>query len=459
MSTLQFDNEIQAQRDFFHTDTTKNTQFRIAQLKKLQVILKQNESKMAEAIYLDFGKSEFDFFTTEMSILYSDIAESIKKINSWSKRKRVRTNVVNLPGKSYIIPEPLGVSLIIGAWNYPYQLCFSPAIAAISAGCTVVLKPSELPSRTSAVMAEIINSNFDPGFFRVIEGGVPEMTALLNQRYDKIFFTGSIPVGKIVYQAAAKNLTPVTLELGGKSPAFVTSSCNLDVTVRRLVWAKYLNAGQTCIAPDYIMVDAAIKSTFIEKLIQEIERSDFSVQNGNYVQIINERNYDRLSSLLDTKNIHYGGQMDREKRHISPTLLTDVSFDDTIMQEEIFGPILPILTYTNLDEAIQHVKQRPKPLSLYVFSTDNAERNKLLAAISFGGGAVNDAIMHIANPHLPFGGVGDSGMGSYHGQAGFKAFSHEKSIFQKSNYFEPSLKYSPHTPARFKWIKRLMTWM
>ena len=459
MSTIRFDSEIQAQRDFFQTDTTKNTQFRIAQLKKLQVILKQNESKMAEAIYLDFGKSEFDFFTTEMSILYSDIAESIKKINHWSKRKRVRTNVVNLPGKSYIIPEPLGVSLIIGAWNYPYQLCFSPAIAAISAGCTVVLKPSELPTRTSAVMAEIINSNFDPGFFRVIEGGVPEMTALLNQRYDKIFFTGSIPVGKIVYQAAAKHLTPVTLELGGKSPAFVTSSCNLDVTVRRLVWAKYLNAGQTCIAPDYILVDAAIKSTFIEKLIQEIERSNFSVENGNYVQIINERNFDRLTGLLDAKKVYYGGQMDREKRHISPTLLTDVSFDDTIMQEEIFGPILPILAFTNLDEAIQLVKQRPKPLSLYVFSTDNAERNKLLAAISFGGGAVNDAIMHIANPHLPFGGVGDSGMGSYHGQAGFKAFSHEKSIFQKSNYFEPSLKYSPHTPLRFKWIKRLMTWM
>jgi aldehyde dehydrogenase (NAD+) len=459
MSDIQFSSEIQAQRDFFLSDTTKNTHFRIAQLKKLRAVLKENETKMAEAIFLDFGKSEFDLYTTELSIIYGDIDESVKKIKSWSKRRRARTNVLNMPAKSFIIPEPLGVSLIIGAWNYPFQLCLSPAIAAISAGCTVVLKPSELPSRTSAVMAEMINSQFDPGFFRVIEGGVPEMTALLNEKYDKIFFTGSIPVGKIVYQAAAKYLTPVTLELGGKSPAFVTASCNMDVTVRRLVWAKFLNAGQTCIAPDYLLIEKSMESVFLQKFIAEIERSKFAVENGNYVQIVNERNFDRVAQHLAGQVIFYGGQMDREKRYIAPTILTNITFDHPIMKDEIFGPILPIISFTSIDDAIQYVKQRPKPLSLYVFSDNRDEQNKILSSISFGGGSVNDAIMHIANQYLPFGGVGDSGMGNYHGIAGFRAFSHEKSILHKGNFFEPSLKYSPHTVSRLNWIKRLMSWI
>jgi aldehyde dehydrogenase (NAD+) len=423
MSEIQFTNEIQQQRDFFFSGKTKDIDFRIAQLKKLKQLLIDHETKMAEAILLDFGKSEFDLYTTELSIIYSDIDESIKKVKSWSKRKRIRTNVLNMPAKSFIIPEPLGVSLIIGAWNYPFQLSFSPAVAAITAGCTVILKPSELPSRTSAVMAEIVNTHFTPGFFRVIEGGVPEMTALLKEKYDKIFFTGSIPVGKIVYQAAAKYLTPVTLELGGKSPAFVTASCNMDVTVRRLVWAKFLNAGQTCIAPDYVLIEKSIEATFLQKFIAEIERSKFAVENGNYVQIINERN-----------------------------------FDHPIMTDEIFGPILPFISFTNLDDAILEVKQRPKPLALYVFSDSREEQNKILSTISFGGGSVNDAMMHIVNPNLPFGGVGDSGMGNYHGIAGFRAFSHEKSVLHKSNYFEPTLKYSPHTPSRLLWIKRLLKW-
>jgi aldehyde dehydrogenase (NAD+) len=458
MSEIQFTNEIQQQRDFFFSGKTKDIDFRIAQLKKLKQLLIDHETKMAEAILLDFGKSEFDLYTTELSIIYSDIDESIKKVKSWSKRKRIRTNVLNMPAKSFIIPEPLGVSLIIGAWNYPFQLSFSPAVAAITAGCTVILKPSELPSRTSAVMAEIVNTHFTPGFFRVIEGGVPEMTALLKEKYDKIFFTGSIPVGKIVYQAAAKYLTPVTLELGGKSPAFVTASCNMDVTVRRLVWAKFLNAGQTCIAPDYVLIEKSIEATFLQKFIAEIERSKFAVENGNYVQIINERNFDRVASHLSGQEVFYGGNMDREQRHISPTLMTNVNFDHPIMTDEIFGPILPFISFTNLDDAILEVKQRPKPLALYVFSDSREEQNKILSTISFGGGSVNDAMMHIVNPNLPFGGVGDSGMGNYHGIAGFRAFSHEKSVLHKSNYFEPTLKYSPHTPSRLLWIKRLLKW-
>ena len=458
MSDIQFTKEIQQQRDFFFSGKTRDIDFRIAQLKKLKQLIMENETKMADAIFLDFGKSEFDLYTTELSIIYSDINESIKKVKSWSKRKRIRTNVLNMPAKSFIMPEPLGVSLIIGAWNYPFQLSFSPAVAAITAGCTVILKPSELPSRTSAIMAEIVNTHFDPGFFRVIEGGVPEMTALLKEKYDKIFFTGSIPVGKIVYEAAAKFLTPVTLELGGKSPAFVTAKCNMDVTVRRLVWAKFLNAGQTCIAPDYVLIEKSIETTFLQKFIAEIERSKFAVENGNYVQIINERNFDRVSAHLSGQKIFYGGKMNREQRHISPTLLTDIAFDHPIMTVEIFGPILPIISFTNLDDAIYQVKQRPKPLALYVFSDNREEQNKILSSISFGGGSVNDAMMHIVNPNLPFGGVGDSGMGNYHGIAGFRAFSHEKSVLHKSNYFEPSIKYSPHTPSRLLWIKRLLKW-
>ncbi len=458
MSDIQFTKEIQQQRDFFFSGKTRDINFRIAQLKKLKQLIMENETKMAEAILLDFGKSEFDLYTTELSIIYTDINESIKKVKSWSKRKRIRTNVLNMPAKSFIIPEPLGVSLIIGAWNYPFQLSFSPAIAAITAGCTVILKPSELPSRTSAIMAEIVNTHFDPGFFRVIEGGVPEMTALLKEKYDKIFFTGSIPVGKIVYEAAAKFLTPVTLELGGKSPAFVTAKCNMDVTVRRLVWAKFLNAGQTCIAPDYVLIEKSIEEKFLQKFIAEIERSKFAVENGNYVQIINERNFERVSAHLAGQEIFYGGKMDREQRHISPTLLTDIAFDHPIMADEIFGPILPIISFANLDDAILQVKQRPKPLALYVFSDNRDEQKKILSSISFGGGSVNDAMMHIVNPNLPFGGVGDSGMGNYHGHASFRAFSHEKSILHKSNYFEPSIKYSPHTASRLLWIKRMLKW-
>src|SRR5574343_1833654 len=286
---------IENQRLFFNTNQTKEISFRTEQLKKLNQLLVQYEAEMIDAIQQDFGKSEFDVYTTELAILHSDIDLTLKKIKSWAKWKRVRTNLTNFPAKSYIVPEPLGVSLIIGAWNYPYQLSLAPAIAALAAGNTVVLKPSELPENTSKVMAKMINDNFDPRILRVIEGGVEITTELLNNKFDKIFFTGSVPVGKIVYQAAAKNMTPVTLELGGKSPAIVAADCDLDVTIKRLVWAKFLNAGQTCIAPDYIFVDAKIENIFLAKLEAEIERSEFSIENGNYVCIINDRNVKQLS--------------------------------------------------------------------------------------------------------------------------------------------------------------------
>lgn len=447
---------IDQQRAFFNTNRTKDTDFRIEQLQRLKTLLVSNQNRLNEAIYADFKKSPFETFTNEFGLVFLDIDEACSKLKKWSKRKRVRTNWVNFPAKSYIIPEPLGVSLVIGAWNYPYQLSFAPVIAAIAAGNTVILKPSELPSHTSRIMAELINSHFDPVFFHVIEGGITETTALLEQRFDKIFFTGSPNVGRIVYQAAAKHLTPVTLELGGKSPAIFTENANLKMGVKRLIWAKFLNSGQTCIAPDYVLLPKSMKEEFLLLAKQEIELAQYSVQNENYIQIINDRNVQRLKQLLDPGKVYYGGKIDEEMRIIEPTLLHNISFSDPIMQEEIFGPLLPILTYDSLDEAIAEVKNREKPLSCYIFTNDSALKNKLLSEISFGGGAVNEAIMHISNSRLPFGGVGQSGTGSYHGEAGFKAFSHYKSVLEKATWFETKLKYSPYSEGKLKWIKRLM---
>lgn len=447
---------IDQQRAFFNSNQTKHPDFRIEQLQRLKTLLLSNQNRLNEAIYADFKKSPFETFTNEFGLVFLDIDEACSKLKSWSKRKRVRTNWVNFPAKSYIIPEPLGVSLVIGAWNYPYQLSFAPAIAAIAAGNTVILKPSELPSHTSRIMAELINEHFDSSFFHVVEGGITETTELLEQRFDKIFFTGSPNVGRIVYQAAAKHLTPVTLELGGKSPAIFTPDADLKMGIKRLIWAKFLNSGQTCIAPDYILIPRSLKDQFLALAKDEIIQAQYSVENGNYIQIINDRNVARLEKLIDPEKVYFGGQIKNTERIIEPTILHNVAFSDPIMQEEIFGPLLPVLTYDSLDEAVAEIKNREKPLSCYIFTKDSGLKNKLLHEISFGGGAVNEAIMHISNSRLPFGGVGQSGTGSYHGEAGFKAFSHYKSILEKANWMETKLKYSPYSEGKLKWIKRLM---
>lgn len=447
---------VSQQRAFFNSNATKSVAFRIQQLRKLKNALQTNEQALMKAIDSDFKKSEFDTYTNELMLVYADINEAVRKVKKWVRRKRTRTNLINFPAKSYVIPEPLGVSLIIGAWNYPYQLSFAPMVAAIAAGCTVILKPSELPAATSRVMARIIAENFPQEYITVVEGSISETTALLEQKFDKIFFTGSVPVGHIVYQAAAKQLIPVTLELGGKSPAFITESCNMKMSVKRLVWAKFLNAGQTCIAPDYVLVHQSVKQTFLDALSAEIHQSDFRIENGNYVQIINHRNGERLSALLDQSTIYLGGTYNRETRYFEPTVLTDSTFEDRVMQEEIFGPILPVITYNDLSEAIQQVKERPKPLSCYIFTSDLRIKQRILQEVSFGGGAVNDAIMHVSNSHLPFGGVGESGIGSYHGIAGFNAFSHYKSILDKPTWFELNLKYSPHSLKKLNFIKKVL---
>lgn len=451
-----YDQIVANQRSFFRSEATKSIAFRIEQLKKLKAVLQKNEDLLMKAIHQDFHKSEFDTYSNELGLVYTDIKEAIKKVKHWSKTKRVGTNLINFPAKSYIIPEPLGVALVIGAWNYPYQLAFAPIVAALAAGCTVVLKPSELPSNTSRAMAQVINENFNANYLTVVEGGVQETTSILEQRFDKIFFTGSSKVGKIVYQAAAKHLTPVTLELGGKSPAFITESCHIKMTAKRLVWAKFLNAGQTCIAPDYLLVHRSIKKEFTEAIIVEIKASQFSLENENYVQIVNEQNVQRLIQLIDPQKVIYGGTYDLEKRIIEPTVIDNVTYQDKIMQEEIFGPLLPLIEYTDISEAITYVKEGEKPLSCYVFTKDAATKRRILKEISFGGGGVNEAIMHITTSKLPFGGVGSSGMGSYHGEAGFKTFSHFKSILDKPNWLELNLKYSPRTKTKLNLIKKIM---
>ena len=447
---------LQQQKTFFNSHATKDLDFRKAQLQKLKKVVKSNEKLLYDAIYQDFGKSEFETFGTEISFVYKDIDYYLKNLKSFAKPKSVLTNIVNQMGSSKIVFEPLGNCLVIGAWNYPYQLTLTPVIAAIAAGNTCVIKPSELPENTMKAMAKLINENFDPQFLYVVEGGVEETTAILKLRFDKIFFTGSPRVGKIVYKAAAEHLTPVTLELGGKSPAFVTEKADLQIAAKRIVWGKFINAGQTCVAPDYLYVAENIKAKFLKVLIEEIKKRNYTDNVDHYCKIINERNFDRLEKMIDREKVVFGGETNREKRYISPTVLDHVTWEDAVMQEEIFGPILPILTYKNLETAMQTVVEGEKPLSAYLFSNDAKEQELFTEKLSFGGGCINDTLMHLSNDRLPFGGVGNSGIGHYHGKFGFEAFSHQKAILKKSNYLEPELKYPPYSDAKLNILKKLL---
>ena len=447
---------VARQRHFFDSNASKPIAFRITQLQKLKSLFENNEVALQEAIRKDYGKEVFETFLTEFLFVYDEIAVATQNLNEWSRRKAVATNLLNAPATSYIIPEPLGVSLVIGPWNYPYQLSIGPAIAALAAGCTVVLKPSELTVHSSALLARLITETFDPDCFAVVLGGIPETTALLAQKFDMIFFTGSVPVGRIVYEAAAKQLTPVVLELGGKCPTIIAPDSKLEIAVRRLVWAKFLNAGQTCIAPDYVCVHRSRYLEFLDRIALEIERADYRLENGNYVRIVNERNASRVASLIDHDKVVVGGHYNVAERHVDPTVIKDVAWGDSVMQEEIFGPVLPVMVYDNLDELIGQIKSRPKPLALYLFTEDLATKEKVLGDLSFGGGCINDAVMHVSNGELPFGGVGQSGTGHYHGEAGFRAFSHYKSILDRAVVTDPDVKYSPHSEEKLQLLKAVV---
>lgn len=447
---------VKVQRSYFNSNVTKPIEFRIDQLKKLKKILQDNNDALAEAVFKDFGKSKFETILTELFVVFDDLNMAIEKLPEWAAIKSAATNMLNTPADCYIIPEPFGVSFVIGPWNYPYQLTLAPLVAAIAAGCTAVIKPSELTAHCSALMAKLINENFEPQYLLVVEGGIPETTQLLEQKFDKIFFTGSVPVGKVVYQAAAKYLTPVTLELGGKSPVIIMQDNDLEVTIRRLVWAKFLNSGQTCIAPDYIYVHKSIEQKFLEMLIDEIKLREYKIENENFVQIVNVRNAERLVGMIDPAKVYYGGVYDIDKRLIEPIIMTNVTWYDKVMQQEIFGPLLPVIAFENLDNVITEIKAQPKPLALYLFTKDDAVKKKVLSEVSFGGGCINEAVMHVSIGSLPFGGVGDSGMGSYHGEEGFKTFSHFKSIIDKPLTGEPDIKYAPYNNEKLKMLESLL---
>ena len=453
---MNFQEILNEQKEFFNSQKTKNIKFRKRALQKLKEAILKNEDLMYEAIYKDFGKSKFDTFTTEISFVLKEIEFYLKNLNSLSSPKKVRTNLANQLGSSKIYSEPLGNTLVIGAWNYPYQLSLSPLIAAVAAGNTCILKPSEVAENSMKAMAKIINENFPREYLFAVEGGVEEITGILELKFDKIFFTGSTKVGKIVYEAAAKNLTPVTLELGGKSPAIVAASANLEVAARRIVWGKFLNAGQTCVAPDYILVDERVKDSLVTSLKKYIQKFSYNADSEQYTQIINEKNFERLIKMIDPENVFYGGNFDARKRFIEPTILQNVTWEDSVMQEEIFGPILPVLTYKNFNEALLQISKHEKPLAAYLFTNNSEEKDLFTTRISFGGGCINDVVMHLSNDHLPFGGVGNSGIGNYHGKFGFDTFSHQKAILERATRGEPDLKYPPYSEKKLSWIKRVL---
>ncbi|HEA6729523.1 TPA: aldehyde dehydrogenase [Staphylococcus aureus] len=441
---------------FFNTQQTKDISFRKDQLKKLSKAIKSYESDILEALYTDLGKNKVEAYATEIGITLKSIKNARKELKNWTKTKNVDTPLYLFPTKSYIKKEPYGTVLIIAPFNYPFQLVFEPLIGAIAAGNTAIIKPSELTPNVARVIKRLINETFDANYIEVIEGGTEETQTLIHLPFDYVFFTGSENVGKIVYQAASENLVPVTLEMGGKSPVIVDETANIKVASERICFGKFTNAGQTCVAPDYILVHESVKDdliTALSKTLREFYGQNIQ-QSPDYGRIVNLKHYHRLTSLLNSAqmNIVFGGHSDEDERYIEPTLLDHVTSDSAIMQEEIFGPILPILTYQSLDEAIAFIHQRPKPLSLYLFSEDENATQRVINELSFGGGAINDTLMHLANPKLPFGGVGASGMGRYHGKYSFDTFTHVKSYIFKSTRLESGVHLPPYK-GKFKYIK------
>ncbi|KKI93463.1 aldehyde dehydrogenase [Bacillus sp. SA1-12] len=449
--------QVQAQKQFFQSGKTRSKEFRISMLETLAEQVRTHEEEICESLKQDLNKSKTEAYLTEIGFLLEEIRFTLKHLDKWMKPEKAKTAKTHIGSRAYKIAEPYGVTLIIAPWNYPFQLQLAPLIGAIAAGNTAILKPSELTPHTSNLLAKLIKEEFDPSYIAVMEGGVETTTNLLEQPFDYIFFTGSVQVGKIVMQAAAKQLIPLTLELGGKSPCIVDETADIKLAAKRIAFGKWTNAGQTCIAPDYLYVHKRIRHQFIDELKSVV--LDFygknPVENEDYVSIVNDRHYNRLISYMTDGEILFGGQLSNEKRKIAPTLLVPNALTVPVMTEEIFGPILPILEYETIQEVIEFVTSRPKPLALYVFTTDEGVEKMVTESISFGGGCVNDTLMHIATPYLPFGGVGESGMGTYHGESSFTAFSHFKSVLKQTNRFDLSIRY-PNAKNRLKMIKRLM---
>lgn len=434
---------VQKQREYFYSGVTRPYSFRVEQLKKLRSMIKRYEQEIYRVLKADLNKSQHEAFITEIGILYSEIDFTLKHLKDWMKDEEVPVPLTHKGTKSFIRHEPYGVVLNISPWNYPIQLSLMPAIGAIAAGNTVIIKPSELAIHSSKLLNEMITNTFDSQYITVIEGDKETTANLLEQKFDYIFFTGSTRVGKIIMEQASKHLTPVTLELGGKSPTIVDQDSNISLAAKRIVWGKFTNAGQTCIAPDYIYVHEKVYMKLLKALKRYIQQfySKRPLKNDKYIRIINKNHFERLLGLLENTKIYYGGQSSKDTLTIEPTIVTDVTWDDPVMQEEIFGPILPVLSYSNLDEVIATIQKNGRPLALYYFGSNKKHEAKIFESISFGGGCVNDTIYHVAHPNLPFGGVGESGMGAYHGKFTFETFSHRKSILKQTTLYDLPIRY------------------
>ncbi|WP_009544631.1 aldehyde dehydrogenase [Crocosphaera subtropica] len=448
---------LKEQYKYFLLGKTQNLEFRQQQLKQLKQLIINHENEIVEALNQDLGKCHFESYLTEIRIIKKEIDHTIKTLRKWMKPRYVSTPIEQFPATAFIQPQPKGVVLIISPWNYPFSLAIMPLIGAIAAGNCAIIKPSELTPNTSNLIAKLINNHFDHNYLKVIEGSKETSQQLLKERFDHIFFTGSPSIGKIVMEAAAKYLTPVTLELGGKSPCIVDKNINIKETAKRLVWGKFLNAGQSCVAPDYLLVNHQIKCQLLEAIKQAIKEfyGDDPSQSPDYGRIINEHHFNRLCTLLPLENIMIGGKVIPEEKYISPTVIDNIFPDSPIMQDEIFGPILPVLGYGEIEEAIAFINERPKPLAIYLFSNDKKQQQMILENTLSGGVCINDTIMQYGVLTLPFGGIGKSGMGSYHGKASFDIFSHYKSVLKRSFWLETNLRFPPYQ-GKLKWLKRLL---
>ena len=438
---------VRGQRDYFKSGATKSYEARIESLKKLKGALAKYEKKFNAALKQDLGRPEFESYLAETGFGLHELSSTIKKLKRWMKPKRTLTSLLAQPASSRIYYSPLGVNLIIAPFNYPVAMTFSPLTAAIAAGNTAVLKTSEMAPACSAVTRELIRETFDPEFVAYIDGEVEETTILLQQKFDHIFFTGSPRVGSIVMSAAAKTLTPVTLELGGKSPCIVHDDAKLDIAVKRIVTGKFLNAAQTCVAPDYVVVHKSVKEKFLSKLKNRIVKvyGEDASTSPDFSRIINDDHFQRIRSFIDPQKVVVGGQSDAAARFIAPTVMRDVTLEDKVMSDEIFGPVLPVLDYESLSDVYEIVDQLPHhPLSCYVFSESSAVQKEIIGTIQFGGGCINNCIFHLANDYLPFGGVGDSGMGAYHGVHGFECFSHKKAVMKSATWIDLPLAHAPY---------------
>ena len=447
---------VESEKHFFRTGVTRGVDFRIDMLKKFRKAIIENDELISAALKADLNKQPFESYMCETGLLLEEINFHIKRLKKWSKTRRVKSGIGQLPGKSYICPEPYGVVLIMAPWNYPVQLCLMPLVGAISAGNCAVVKPSAYAPESSRVISKLIESAFPTGFVTAVEGGRDANKALLDEPFDYIFFTGSVAVGKTVMEAAAKRLTPVTLELGGKSPIIVDETANLPLAARRIAFGKVLNAGQTCVAPDYLMIEKSVEAPFIEEYKKALASFFPDGDMSGMVRIINDKHFERVCNILDNSgSIAIGGARDAETRFIEPAVLTGVPIDSPAMQQEIFGPVLPVLPYEKLDDCIDFIRSRPKPLALYIFSENKMNQEKVLNSCSFGGGCINDTVIHLASSHMSFGGVGESGMGSYHGKKSFDTFTHYRSVL-KQGKLDVKLRYFPYKSGKEKITRMIL---